>query len=52
MTIYIVRNERNEEVSAYTDLQRASYLAEELQDVTLRPHSVEELDFDSENVEY
>lgn len=43
MSIYIVKNERNEEVSAYTDLQRAKYFAEQLQSQFFQHYSVEEL---------
>lgn len=48
MSIYLVKNERNEEVIAYTDLQRAEYLAEQLQSATLKPYSVVELVVDGE----
>lgn len=43
MTIYIVRNERNEEVSAFTDQYRAEHLAELLQSDSFRRYTVEEL---------
>ncbi|OIQ88231.1 hypothetical protein GALL_298830 [mine drainage metagenome] len=43
MSIYIVKNERNEEISAYTDLQWAKYMAEQLQSTFARHFSVEEL---------
>ena len=43
MSIYIVRNERDEEVSAYTDKQRAESMAVELETATYHEHSVEEL---------
>jgi hypothetical protein len=43
MSIYIVKNERNEEISAYTDLQWAKSIAEQLQSTFSRHYSVEEL---------
>jgi hypothetical protein len=43
MTIYIIRNNRKEEVAAYTDKQRASLIAEELEDASLDRYYVEEL---------
>lgn len=43
MSIYIVRNENHEEVSAYTDRQRANYMVDELQSATFRSFSVEEM---------
>lgn len=43
MSIYIVKNEHNEEVSAYTDPQRAKDNAEQLQSIFSQPYSVEEL---------
>lgn len=43
MTIYIVKNERNEEVAAYTSPQPAESIAEELRSATLQHYSVEEL---------
>lgn len=43
MSIYIVKNERNEEVSAYTDLHRAKFFAEQLQFLFARHYCVEEL---------
>ena len=49
MTLYIVKNERNEEVSAYTDIQRAMYLAEQLQSEFFQDYRVEELSSESEN---
>lgn len=48
MSIYLVKNERNEELIAYTDPQRAEYLAEQLQSATLKPYSVVELVVDGE----
>jgi len=44
MSIYIVRNERNEEVSAYTNKQRAESIVVELEIATFHQHSIEELD--------
>ncbi len=43
MSIYLVKNERNEEVAAYTDPQPAVYVAEQLQSATLQHYRVEEL---------
>lgn len=43
MSIYIVRNERNEEVSAYTNRQEAESLAVVLETATFHQHSIEEL---------
>lgn len=43
MTIYIVKNERNEEVAAFTDFQRAKYLAGQLQSMFAHHYKVEEL---------
>ena len=43
MSIYIVKNERDEEVSAYTDLHRAERFAEELQYLDDGHYCVEEL---------
>ncbi len=43
MTIYIVRNERDEEVAAYTSPKPAESIAAELQSATLQPYSVEKL---------
>jgi hypothetical protein len=43
MSIYIVRNERNEEVSAYTNKQQAESLAVDLETATFHQHSIEEL---------
>jgi hypothetical protein len=45
MSIYIVKNERNVEVSAYTDLHRAEIFAEELQSLVNEHYRVEELSF-------
>lgn len=49
MSIYLVKNELNEEVSAYTDLQRAKDLAEQLQSATFERYCVEEVVLDSQN---
>lgn len=46
MSIYLVKNERDEEVSAYTDPTKAEYLAEQLETATLQHYSVEELALD------
>lgn len=43
MSIYIVKNERNEEVAAYTEPRSAEYVAEQLQSATLQQYTVEEL---------
>ncbi|GEM_PF-2408528 len=43
MSIYILKNERNEEVSAYTDINRAKDVAKQLETVTTQHYSVEEL---------
>lgn len=43
MSIYVVKNERNEEVSSYTDRQRAKYFAEQLQFQFFQQYRVEEL---------
>ncbi len=43
MSIYIVKNERNEEVAAYTEPSPAEYIAEQLRTATLQPYTVEEL---------
>lgn len=43
MSIYLVMNEIDEEVTAYTDLQQAEYLAEQLQADTRQQYHVEEL---------
>jgi hypothetical protein len=43
MYIYIVKNERHEEVAAYTDPKKAEYLAERLQSATLMDYSIEVL---------
>jgi hypothetical protein len=43
MSIFIVRNEFDEEVTAYTDHQQAEYLAEQLQADTRQQYRVEEL---------
>lgn len=43
MSIYLVKNEIDEEVTAYTDLQLAEYLAEQLQADTRQQYHVEEL---------
>lgn len=44
MAIYIVKNELDEEVSAYTHLQQAEDMAEQLRSATFQRYSVEELD--------
>ena len=43
MSIYIVKNERNEEMFAYTDLNWAKYIAEQLQSTFAHHYRVEEL---------
>lgn len=43
MSIYIVTSERNQEVSAYTDLHRAKFFAEQLQFLFAQHYCVEEL---------
>ncbi len=43
MTIYIVKNERDEEVAAYTNPQPAESIAEQLQAATLQRYCVEKL---------
>ncbi len=43
MSLYLVKNERNEEVSAYTTPQRAERLAEQLETATFQRYVVEEL---------
>jgi hypothetical protein len=43
MTIHIVRNNRNEEVAAYTDKQYAILVAEELKNARQEDYRVEEL---------
>jgi hypothetical protein len=43
MNIYIVKNERNEKVAAYTDAQHAKLIAVEFEQVTVQRHHVEEL---------
>ena len=48
MSICIVRNERNEEVSAYTNKQRAESIAVELEAATFHQHSIEELAADDD----
>jgi hypothetical protein len=47
MSIYIVKNERNEEISSYTDQQRARFFAEQLQSLFGRLYRVEVLTRDS-----
>jgi hypothetical protein len=44
MVLYIVRNDREEEVAAYTNSIRAHLVADELQSNTQRPFKVEPLD--------
>lgn len=44
MSIYIVKNERNEEVTAYTDAERANYIAEQLESATLQSYSIEKVE--------
>ena len=46
MSIYIVRNERHEEVSAYTNRREAESIAVELEVATFHQHSIEELNVD------
>ncbi len=46
MSIYLVKNERNEEVAAFTDPQPAKSIAEELQSATFQLYHVEELVLD------
>lgn len=43
MTIYIVKNERDEEVAAYTNQQHARLIAEQFEEFTFRRYTVEEL---------
>ena len=43
MSIYLVINERNEEVSAYSNMQRAESTAIELETATEHQYHVEEL---------
>ena len=43
MTLYIIKNEQNEEISAYTNLQRAKYMSEELSILSYQIYRVEEL---------
>ena len=43
MLIYIVKNEQNEEISAYTSLQRAKFVADQLQSEFFHRYIVEEL---------
>jgi hypothetical protein len=43
MNIYIVKNERDEEVAAYTDAQHAKLIAAEFELATLQRYRVEEL---------
>ena len=43
MSIYIVKNEHNEEISSYTDQQRARFFAEQLQALFGRLYRVEVL---------
>lgn len=43
MSIYIVKNEHNEEVSAYTNLHRAECFAEQLEYLDAGHYCVEEL---------
>jgi hypothetical protein len=50
MSIYIVKNERNEEVSAYTDPQRAKDDAEQFQSLFSQQFSVEELILDASSL--
>jgi len=50
MTIYVVKNERNEEVSSYTDLKRAKYFAEQLQFLFFQHYRIEELVCESKDV--
>lgn len=48
MSIYIIKNEQNEEVSAYTDLHRAKDLAEQLESDT-HHYCIEELNCEMEH---
>lgn len=50
MSIYIVKNERNEEVSSYTDAQRAKDSAEQFQSIFSQEFSVEELIVDANSL--
>ncbi len=43
MIIYIVKNERDEEVAAYTDQQHARLFAEQFEEATFQQCNVEEL---------
>lgn len=43
MNIYVVKNERNEEVAAYTDAQHAKKIAAEFEQATVHRYHVEEL---------
>lgn len=48
MNIYVVKNERNEEVAAYTDAQHAKRVAAEFEQATVRRHHVETLKCETE----
>lgn len=43
MIIYIVKNDRDEEVAAYTDQQHARVFVEQFEEATFRQYNVEEL---------
>ena len=44
MTIYIVKNERKEEVAAYTIYERAKYMADYFQSLLFKRFSVETIE--------
>lgn len=44
MSIFIVKNERNEEISAYSNLQPAEDIAEQLRTATFQNYTVVELE--------
>ena len=43
MTLYLIKNEQNEEISAYTNLQRAQHMTEELNILSSQVYRVEVL---------
>ncbi len=43
MSIYIVKNERNDEVAAFTSPQQANFIADELQSATMQQYRVVEM---------
>lgn len=43
MTIYIVKNQNDEEISAYSHLKQAEEIAEQLREATFQQYIVEEL---------